>query len=202
MRRQDFQTETLARPDEAAFAQLYRCSNDLLRRYLLRILRSEADAEDIAQEAFLKVHRASRAAILRHPKAVLFKTAYRLALNCIRQRRRNPLACAVDVPLDRIAAPMNATAEDQIILREERAALHRMLNDLSPRGRQILRLRFEHGLTYRQIADELGLSVSTLEKHMARSRRACTDGLADHAQRPLSRRTPREAPSCPPCRSR
>lgn len=170
------------RMSDRVLAELYRSEIDRLRTYLARILRSEADAEDVAQEAFLRLHRHGELAAYDKPSAVLFKTAYRLALNRVRSRRSNAIDRAAPLMEDiaQSAAPAH-TAEAAIIAREQETAYARALDSLPARCRQVIELRTVQELSYKQMSDSLGISVSTLEKHLVRGKRVCAEALAGWA---------------------
>ncbi|HEX5777087.1 MAG TPA: sigma-70 family RNA polymerase sigma factor [Caulobacteraceae bacterium] len=161
---------------DAALTALYRENIARLRTYLARVLKSEADADDVAQEAFLRLCRAEFSE-LRYPRAVLFKTGYRLALNRMRHRRSNPLDRSNPVE-DEVICASDCSAEAAIIAREQEAAYSQALETLSPRCRQVIELRTVQELSYREISDSLGVPVSTLEKHLVRGKRACAEALA------------------------
>lgn len=180
--------EPISRASEQALTALYRDNIDRLRAYLCRILKSEADADDVAQEAFLRLCRADLTEI-RHLRAVLFKTGYRLALNRLRHGRSNPLDRSEPVEPEVIRGP-EPSAEEAIIAHEQEAAYSQALETLSPRCRQVIELRTVEELSYREISDTLGLSVSTLEKHLVRGKRACAEVLAGWWLDPVRARAP------------
>lgn len=170
-----------ARADASRRLQaLYEDSIEALRAHLTGVLRSASDADDVAQEAFLRLLRCADLDAYQNLRAVLFKTAHRLALNVIRQRRSNPLDRA-DAAFDMENAPFNqaASAEDVLIDHEQEAAFEYALEQLSPRCRQVIELRTVAELTYKEISDTLGVSISTLEKHLNRGKRVCAEVLAD-----------------------
>jgi RNA polymerase sigma-70 factor (ECF subfamily) len=164
---------------ERLLAQLYRAHHACLHSYLTGILKSEADADDVAQEAFLRLHRCADLSIYGNPRAVLFKTAYRLALNCLRGRRSNPLDRAQAVLDEVIGAPEPETSvEEALIAREQETAYGRALECLPARCRQVIELRTIQELSYKEMSDTLGLSVSTLEKHIVKGKRIAAEALA------------------------
>lgn len=151
-----------------------------LRAYLASMLRSDSDADDVAQEAFVRLLRCADLSGYQNLRAVLFKTAHRLALNVIRRRRSNPLDRAeVGVDLEALAQAQTPTAEETIIESEQESAFVRALTQLSPRCREVIELRTVSELTYKEISDTLGVSISTLEKHLNRGKRVCAELLAD-----------------------
>lgn len=167
------------RASERLLAELYRDNIERLRSYLKGILKCEADADDVAQEAFLRLHRCGDLCAYRNPRAVLFKTAYRLALNCLRGRRSNPLDRAAPMLEEVAVAPEAvATVEEALIAREQETAYGRALESLPPRCRQVIELRTVQELSYKEMSDTLGLSVSTLEKHIVKGKRVAAEALA------------------------
>ncbi|HVY85456.1 MAG TPA: RNA polymerase sigma factor [Caulobacterales bacterium] len=173
-------TRAPAAATAALLSKLYAENADSLRSYLTGVLHSAADADDVAQEAFLRLHRCRDLSVYKNLRAVLFKTAYRLALNVIRRRRTNPLDRAHAMLEGAAEEPMQAaTAEEELIASEQEALYLQALDRLSPRCRQVIELRTVAELSYKEISDTLGLSVSTLEKHVVRGKRACAEVLAD-----------------------
>ena len=169
-----------------ALSALYRADIRRLRTYVGRILKCDADADDVAQEAFLRLHRCGDLQRYGSPRAVLFKTAYRLALNRVRGRRSNPIDRADPLPPEGALPVAAATAEEALIAREQESAFRQALDRLPPRSRQVIELRTVQELSYKQMSDSLGLSVSTLEKHLVRSKRVCAQALAGHGLGGLS----------------
>ena len=171
------------RPDAAAgraLAALYRAEAGRLRSYLARLLKSEADADDVVQETFLRLHRHGGLETYDKPVSVLFRTGHRLALNRLRSRRRSLIDRAAPLIDEAAAPPAPApTAEEALIACEQETAYVSALAALPPRCRQVIELRTVHELSFKQMSDSLGLSISTLEKHLVRGKRACADVLAN-----------------------
>jgi RNA polymerase sigma factor (sigma-70 family) len=163
----------------ASLQELYCRDLRMLLTIIRRVVRSPSDAEDIVQDAFLRVWRAMELGLVRSPRAVLFKTAYNLALNHL----RNPRNCCADVA-SVSAEPVHdvPTAEEQMIVDEEAQACRVAFNSLPQRCRETLALRVVDELSYKEMSERLGLSVSTLEKHFIRGRRLCRDILQGQAE--------------------
>src|SRR5271156_145380 len=114
-------SRTRAAERRALIDDLYRREMPPLRQYVRRVLRGSADADDIVQEAFVRLWRALEVSEIHNPRAVLFKTARNLALNHIRNDRvRNSDAArtGADDSLNREIK----TAEEEMIASEEAAA--------------------------------------------------------------------------------
>ncbi len=149
---------------------LYRQHGAALRRFVRTRLRSDSDAEDVLQDVFVRICRRGDTQTLQSPAAVLYKTAFRLALNVIRRRRNSPIdgGCEIDA-LD-LPSPGRSPEED-LLVRRECEALLRAIGALPPQCQRVLTLRTIEGLSYDEMAAQLGLSVSTLEKHVVKGRR-------------------------------
>jgi len=146
----------------------------MLQTVVRRVVRSKTDAEDVVHDAFLRVWRAMEQGTVRSPRAVLFKTAYRLALNHVRSPRNRSTDPVTDVE----PAHDAPTVEEQMILDEDLQACRQAFDRLPLRCRETMTLRVVEELSYKEMSDKLGLSVSTLEKHFIRGRRLCRDILA------------------------
>lgn len=161
-------------------ATLYAAYAAPLRSYLIAVLKSHADAEDVMQDAFLRLHRCEDLAAYASLRAVLYKTAYRLALNLIRKRRSNILdrATTADENVIAAASSQQHDAEEALIATEQDVVYAKALAQLSPRCRQVIELRTVHELSFKEISDTTGLSISTLEKHLTRGKRQCVEVVA------------------------
>lgn len=130
-----------------------------------RILRSVEDAQDVAQEVFARLieHRAE----VTNPAAWLKRTAINLAIE--RSRRKRPA-----VPLPETPA---VTAEPDL---DRRALLDAALDHLPERQRVVFLLRHEEGMPLAEIAEALGVGVSTVGVHLTRALVALRRRLAPH----------------------
>lgn len=153
---------------------LFRRDLSILNLVVRRIVRSASDAEDIVQDAFIRVWRASEQGAIRSPRAVLFKTAYNLALNHLRDKRARAVEL-VDPSID--PASDAPSAEENLIFLQDMRACREAFDRLPFRCRQALSLRIVEELSYKEMSERLGLSVSTLEKHFVRGRRLCRNIL-------------------------
>jgi RNA polymerase sigma factor (sigma-70 family) len=136
------------------------------RRAVLRQGISDQDADEVVQEAFLKVEQFERAHAARSREALLVKTAVNLSIDRRRRRARAPFAEVEE--LQEIADAMPDPA--QIV--EQQARLRqaaRGLDQLPERTRRILLKRRLDGLSYAQIAEAEGMSVAAVEKQVARA---------------------------------
>lgn len=138
-----------------------------IRRYLAVLGLDPETARDMVQESFLKLHEHLLAGGDRtNLRAWLFRVAHNLARNsqtAFRTSKTDPL-------LDAAAGQLRATsksAEDELVAAERLNRLRQALEQLSPAQRECLVLRTQ-GLKYREIAEILNLSISTVAENTQR----------------------------------
>lgn len=137
------------------------------RRAVLRRGVSEADADELVQEAFLKVEQYERVHEARSREAVLVRTAVNLSIDQIRRRARAPF-----VVHDNVHLIADQTQPDPAQIVEEQARLRHAsqgLKALPERTRRILLMRRLDELSYAEIARREQMSVAAVEKQVARA---------------------------------
>jgi len=150
------------------FVRLFADSRQALHRYIRRFVRSSETAQEIVQEAFLRTYRERESVTTL--RAFLFSTARNLAANEFRHRRtveRDTLA-----RFDESLADAEGESLESGLLRDERNRLvQEAINRLPPQCRAAFTLRVFHEYSYKEVADHLGISVKTVEKHISRGMR-------------------------------
>jgi RNA polymerase sigma-70 factor (ECF subfamily) len=164
-------------PAKSDFATLYRSTLAPLRRYLTRFLGDPDEAQDVAHDAYLRVYPKEGKVTPDNPQAFLYTTARNLALNRIRRRQVGPFN-AQEAPIDSTASPQPGVVQ-QVIARQEWGHLEAAIAELPPGCRSVLLLRKVELLSHQEIADRLGIAVSTVEKQHARALRLLRTSLAD-----------------------
>lgn len=151
--------------------QIFADMREALMRFLLLRGASSADAEDILQEVYLKLLAESLGPIA-EPRAYLYKTTNNHFLgfrrSAGRRARREEDWVEVhgggDGELDE-----RPSIETELIAREQLAILQRVLDGLPERTRMIFRRFRIDGEPHRRIAADLEISVSAVEKHLAKA---------------------------------
>ncbi|MGH7163292.1 MAG: RNA polymerase sigma factor [Planctomycetota bacterium] len=163
--------------DDGAFSVLVQRHKDAVMNLTYRYLGNRADAEDLAQEVFLRVYRARKGY---RPDAKFSTWLYRVAVNAclneVRSRKSRPThrAAALNagdgeigaaLPDARNEAPPEAAAREEL-----RAAVRNAVDALPERQRLALLLNKFHGLGYQEMAGALDLSVPAVKSLLVRAR--------------------------------
>ncbi len=162
-------------PARRDFESLYRATLAPLRRYLTRLLGNTTEAQDIAHDAYVRAYPALQQPETASPEGLLFTTARRLAINRLKRRSIAPFSnTALHADTAASAAPGVA---QQVMAEQELQLLQRAIDDLPEGCRNVLLLRKLELLSHREIADRLGIAVSTVEKQHARALRLLRSAL-------------------------
>lgn len=158
----------IAGGDSAAFARLMRDLGPRLLRLAAPMLGDGAEAEDVLQEAFLRLW---RAAPDWRPSARigtwLHTVVYRLALDRLRARRNH---VALDAVEDQLPV-VTASAEENLVDRNRREVFERALAQLPARQRAALVLAYDEDLSQAEASAVLGCTQEAYESLLARGRR-------------------------------
>jgi RNA polymerase sigma-70 factor, ECF subfamily len=151
---------------------------DRLMRYLLGLRLTAADAEEIVQEVFLALFRhLERERTCRNPRAWVFQVAHNLAMKCrdLDRRNRQHLLRFETDSLAGSTAASHPNPEEQFLRNQREIRLSGVWRALPEQDQRCLALRAE-GLTYREIAEVLSISLgavaASLERSLARFARA------------------------------
>jgi RNA polymerase sigma factor (sigma-70 family) len=171
-------------PEPPDFSRLYRATIAPLRRYLTRFLGNASDAQDIAHDAYIRVYASENKKPADNAQALLYTTARNLAINRLKRRSISPIAADgahIETAPSRVPGVV-----DQVMARQELQMLEQAITELPPGCRAVLLLRKVELLSHQQIADRLGIAISTVEKQHARALRLLRAALASHPDIPPS----------------
>ncbi|MDM3870738.1 RNA polymerase sigma factor [Porticoccus sp. W117] len=152
------------------------------RQVIARFLRKltsmgTPEVEDILQETFLRTYQSALKREIRFPKAFMVKTALRLANKQKQQNMRLQTEAEIeDFPESELCflnggSVAEHNPEKHSISLEQFQLLCRAINGLPPRCRKAFILRKIYGYSQKEIASYMGLSESTVEKHIAKGLR-------------------------------
>ena len=155
--------EAVGRGDDDALGELYDRFGRPAFRLAFRILRDRALAEDAVQEAFLAVWRSADAYRRERakPSTWILTVVHRRAVDLVRreERRRGE-------PLESAPEPTSGPADEDVALRDRRAAVQAALTELPGEQRQALELAYYGGLTQSELAERLGVPLGTIKSRM------------------------------------
>lgn len=160
-------------PNESGLKLLYREHRQPLLRFLIARCGDAADAEDMLQDLWLRLD-GLQAAPIANGRSYLFRMAQNLMLDRIRERRRRELRdrewTMSTFESDAGAAEVidqRGNAETHLLKTQEIARLARAIGDLPPGAARAFRLHKLEGLSHSDVAAQLGISRSGVEKHIA-----------------------------------
>jgi RNA polymerase sigma-70 factor (ECF subfamily) len=175
--------------DPAAFAELVELFNHRLITVLHHLLGNAEEAEDLAQEVFLRVYRVRKKY---RPRAKfstwLFTIANNLALNALRSRQRKPV-----VPLNvRDSGPLGPRPAEQLVkdrlnqpmqhMQQQELAniVRKALDELNERQRVAVVLNKFEDMNYAEIAEVMGLTTKGVKSLLSRARENLRIALKDY----------------------
>lgn len=157
-------------------AEAFLACRSLLARSVGRVVKPH-DIEDIVQETFIRCFEAASQRTIRHPQSFMLRTARNLALNHV-TRAEHRLTdqvgdfSALDVYSSRDSVEANVGARQKFLL------FCRAVRTLPLQCRRAFLLKKVYGFSQREIAVFLGLSESTVEKHISKGLLMCSEYLA------------------------
>jgi len=172
--------QTSDEPTECGtIAELFAALESPLLAYALRLTGDLSVAEDVFQEAFMRLH--TQFDEVREPKRWLYRTVHNLALNHLRDANK-----IVPLDLSREAEGAMGTDNtdpqplpDEQIVRLEGIGLVRLsLEILDPRSRELIQLKFTEELSYKEISTRTGLSTGNVGYLLHHALKAIADELA------------------------
>ncbi len=139
---------------------LYAAQESALLLYAQSLVNHDGEAaQDIVQEAFLRLHTGFDT--VRQPQAWLYRTVHNLALNHLRAGRK-----IVPLAGEEAGQPEPADCQplpDEYLERMEAVGQTRLcLGELDARSRELVRLKFDEGLSYKEISERTHLSISNV----------------------------------------
>lgn len=165
--------------DSATFEAWVEVHAAMVLRIAQRLLVSEEDAQDAAQEVFLKMHRfASKFDERREVRPWL----YRMTVNvCHDLRRKRRLDFALESAAEPVAS--EPTPEERWSAEERRQMMFKALAALSEREREAIVLRDLEGLTTAEVAEAMGTTEATVRSQIAMGRAKLKDYVTERMRR-------------------
>jgi RNA polymerase sigma-70 factor (ECF subfamily) len=143
---------------------------DLVRFFTMR-LRSAPAAEDLVQDIYVRLSGLENPGEIQNPMAYLYRLGSNLMLDRLRGERRTGRrdAAWMDSQTSRVGAEevsSEPSAEAVVAARQRLQLLTAALSELGPQTQRVFRMHKFEGMSHPQVAAELGISRSAVEKHM------------------------------------
>ncbi|NLI60518.1 MAG: sigma-70 family RNA polymerase sigma factor [Clostridiales bacterium] len=166
--------------DLAAFEELVLLFDKKIYNYCLRMTNNPSDAEDLAQEVFIKVYRNLKS----FRKDSKFSTwIYRIAHNtCVdNYRRKRFKLISLNKEEDQqeemdIPSP-NPLPEEQLVSQEQYKLIKECIAELKPKYKSVIILRDIQSYSYKEIADILDIPIGTVKSNISRARALLREAL-------------------------
>lgn len=157
----------LKQDSEAAFEELYKLYSTRLFGNLLKLVKSENDAQEILQDVFIKIwDNRQQIDADKSFRSYLFKIAENKVYDLFRKISRDKKR---EEALLSIATSEYVHIEETILNKESTALLNKAIESLPPHRQQIFRLCKLEGKTYKEVSETLGISVSTISDHIVKA---------------------------------
>jgi RNA polymerase sigma-70 factor (ECF subfamily) len=162
--------------DDEAFTLLVKAYQNKVYSLAYYVTKNHHDAEDVAQEVFIKLWRALPTYHGDAPDAWIMKIAKNTCLDFVKQKKRvEPLEYeingeSVERPIPDTDAQSNPP--EAVMQKERRQEVQNALLKLSDEHREILTLRYMNGLSYEQLQEVLGVGMGTVKSRLARAKKS------------------------------
>ncbi len=176
--------ERLRNGDVEAFELLFRTHAQSLIAFAARYVRSRDAAEDLVQDVFRRLwERRASWAVHSTPRGFLYTAVRNDALNTLRHERvveesENEILWQEGDWVPGFAQGAAAPADAGVLADEIEMALARAIDGLPQRAQQAYRLQRDHGLSYVEIAEVMGVTAKSVERLLWRAHLALRDSLS------------------------
>jgi RNA polymerase sigma-70 factor (family 1) len=160
----------LQKGDEGAFETIYGLYSQRLFGRLLKLVKTEAQAQEILQDVFIKLwqHRHSLDAE-KSFRSFLFRIAENKVYDFFRKAARDKL---MQANLISLATTNYINIEDYTREEENLKLLYKAIESLPPQRQQVFRLCKLEGRSYKEVSELLGISLSTISDHIVKATKA------------------------------
>lgn len=152
---------------------LYQRHSKTLKAFLTQKLPTSQDAEDVMQDTFVRLMARSGEGVasiesMASPESYMYRTAANLAIDKLRQQKVRT-AQSLDAELEETIECQLPSPLRQVELTQRMVRLEACVHRLPPKCREAFILNKYHQLTYREVAQQMGISVSMVEKHLIKA---------------------------------
>lgn len=162
----------------SSFETIFKTFYKGLHQYAFTLIKNESAAEGIVQQVFLKLwEKKDELLIDVSVKSYLYKSVYNHCLNFIKHQQ---VKLVHEKYVTKQPLSLAEGAEGKVLGKELQSHIQAALNELPPQCGAIFRMSRFEGLKYQEIADQLGISVKTVEAQMGKALRLLRVKLSEY----------------------
>lgn len=167
--------QTVAYEHSQIVSRLYNVHRQDLMQLLQSVVKDREVAEELLHDTFIKLTSMPTLDVIRKPRPFLIRVARNLALDYLRQQKSRPTVEIEEAGVELIA---ELPEHLEVVLKERRVVqLKQTIAELPPRAREALMLAKFREMTLREVAKEMGISQTMVEKHLKTALRKCRVAL-------------------------
>jgi RNA polymerase sigma-70 factor (ECF subfamily) len=157
--------------DQRAFTSLVEAYQTPVYNLAYRMLGNSVEAENAAQETFIRMYtKLDTYDPERKFSSWLLAIASHYCVDLLRRRRMNYLSLDDLPPMVELAMPKTAQPEQIVVCQQDASAIQKLLEALPPNYRTPVVLRYWYDMSYREIAETMGVTESTIKTRLHRAR--------------------------------
>jgi RNA polymerase sigma-70 factor (ECF subfamily) len=160
----------------SAILQAFDDTQAILRRFVRRFAQSRHDVEDITQETIVRALQAEKERQIDDPRAFLFGVAKNIVYKDLQRRSRFITEFIDDASAD-AGLPPTPSLDEQLDAQQRMILFWQAVATLPPQCQKVFVMCRVFGQSHKEIAALLGISISTVEKHVAAGFKRCSDYL-------------------------
>lgn len=157
--------------------QVYADQQQALLGFILKRVQDIQVAEDLLHDLYLRIHSLEQPISVQYPKAYVYRMANNLVIDHQRRASKSPLV--ID---ETIEALDDRSPEQKLIYQEQLQVVSAALKELPTKTQTIFKMQRIQEVGKRDVADEMGISVNMVEKHLRRAIQYCREQLKKSAR--------------------
>ncbi len=173
--------------EKSAFQHLQNKYVNIVSSLIRRMINDEDDVQDLTQDSFIKAYNALDSFQFQYSfSSWLYRIASNTCIDFLRKRRFKTVS--INQPIDSSDDEYymeirddSCSADDQVLANERRQILHDAIDKLPENYREIIKLRHEEEMDYKEISDKLNLPLGTVKAHLFRARKMLLTRLKKHS---------------------
>ena len=158
---------------DKSFEQIFQQFYSPLCNYATKIIRDDVVSEDVVQQLFIQLWENGKLEVADNPERYLLRATKFKCIDYLRSKKNRSISLPEELP-DLIQTETPELAEEDI-----EPLLHYYASKLPPKTREVFLLSRKSGLTYKEIAEEIDISVKTVENQMGRALRKMRELLKE-----------------------